>query len=195
MLILKKDLLNVLSLSLILAVSCNYHSASGNESSEEFIDEDACVQSEHTQSPSAEEMPVLEDVEIVETISNYAPGSNQDVVSSERTPNIIEHVIRAEDHSKPREGESKNHFQDAKASGEKKASRPELGSTANKIRKVLHHNVPTLRKKKKGNPLIADAENLSGKHIEPMIESHQALNRSEELDSRALLMNVNIEEQ
>ncbi|MGN6670221.1 MAG: hypothetical protein ACTHJ4_01610 [Candidatus Nucleicultricaceae bacterium] len=191
----KKDLFSVLSLLLILAMTCNYHSASGNESVEEFIDEDGSVQSEYTQSPSAEEMPVLEDVEIVETISNYVPGSNQDVVFSERAPDTIEHVIRIDEHSKAREGETKNSFQDVKASGEKKASRPELGSTANKIRKVLHHNVPTLRKKKKSNPLIADAENLTGKHIEPMIESHQALNRSNALDSQALLMNVNIEEQ
>ncbi|KAB2835551.1 MAG: hypothetical protein F9K49_03640 [Caedimonadaceae bacterium] len=189
----KKSILFVIIVLSTFAATSIQHVALCNESVEEFIEDEAYEQNESTTSIPVETSADLEDIEIAESFGPYSPADH-DISFIERTPEVVEHIIRIENPSNKRDGETKFNSSDAKVTKEKSTARPELGSTASKTRKILYNHVPTLRKKKKDAALIPGAQNLTDKHIEPMIESHQALNQSENNNSKALLMNVSVED-
>lgn len=112
-----------------------------------------------------------------------------------KTPAVIERVLRIDTgHNRKAEFDKVASMHDAShAAGDVRATHPELGSTAHKMRKIIHANTPVLKKRRKKNSLIPNAASVSDKQIVPMIEGHQVLgDPDKDKTAQELLMKVTV---
>lgn len=132
--------------------------------------------------------------EYVETASPCEIASSYR--SEGKTPAVIERILRVDGgHNRKTDMDKAATVQDAShATGEVRATHPELGSTAHKMRKIIHTHTPVLKKRRQNNSLIPNAASVSEKHIEPMIEGHQVLSDPDkDKTAQELLLKVNVD--
>ncbi|MBX9697172.1 MAG: hypothetical protein K2X53_03710, partial [Alphaproteobacteria bacterium] len=112
-----------------------------------------------------------------------------------KPPAVIERILRVDTgNNRKTDFDKISSVQDASpTAGDVRATHPELGSTAHKMRKIIHTNTPVLKKRRNKNSLIPNAASVSEKHIEPMIEGHQVLgDPDKDKTAQELLMKVTV---
>jgi hypothetical protein len=112
-----------------------------------------------------------------------------------KPPAVIERILRVDTgNNRKTDFDKMASVQDAShTAGDVRATHPELGSTAHKMRKIIHTNTPVLKKRRNKNSLIPNAASVSEKHIEPMIEGHQVLgDPDKDKTAQKLLMKVTV---
>lgn len=143
---------------------------------------------QHIQS---DEVPLIDAEDLVETpeIASVTVGNNFDFPAS-KDVDLIERIIVIDSHqNNHHDGHMKLEMQGTEPSREIRSTRPELGSTRHKTRKMLR-DIPVLKRKKDSSIIVPNAQMISNKQIEPMIEGHQALNDSLGNEEKPLLMKV-----